>query len=75
MPPNSTIILKKCPFCGWVFLAEKGDRAHPYCSIEKPIESNVKGDLITKLYDCRNPKCSRRITAYYYQAKPVLKLG
>lgn len=73
MAPKAIIILKKCPFCNWTFLAEKGDRLHPYSSTEKPKETCVKGDVIMKLYDCRNPKCLKPITVYYYKAKPRLQ--
>jgi hypothetical protein len=69
-----TIILKKCPFCNWTLLAERGDRMHPHCSTEKPKETVVERDVITKLYSCRNPKCLKPITVYYYNAKQAFKL-
>jgi hypothetical protein len=73
MAPKVTIVLKKCPCCNCIFLAEKGDRLHPYCSTEKPEKSDVKGNVITKLYDCRNPKCLKQITVYHYNTKSAFK--
>ena len=75
MPPKAAIILKTCPFCGWTFLVEKGDRIHPYCSTEKPKEATVEEDVICKLFNCRNPKCLEPIMVYYYKAKPTSKLA
>ena len=74
MAPKVTIILKKCPYCNWNFLAEKGDRLHPHSSTEKARKSDVKGNVITKLYDCRNPKCLKLITVYYFRTKSAFKL-
>jgi hypothetical protein len=74
MTPKVTIVLKKCPYCNWIFLAEKGDRLHQYSSTEKPEKSDVKGHIITKLYDCRNPKCLKQIAVYYYKTKSAFKL-
>ena len=73
MTPKATV-LKKCPSCGWTFEVEKGDKLHPHCSTKKPKDTDITEDVVTKLYDCRNPKCLKPITVYYYRAKPFFRV-
>lgn len=62
----------RCPKCEHRFEAENGDNLHPYCSVEKPKESEVvDGSIIEQPYDCSNPKCREPITVYWYQPKRV----
>lgn len=68
MNPKTTIILR-CPNCKHTFEVDKGDKLHPYCSTDKPEESDVTEDIIPKVYDCRNPDCREPITVYYYKPK------
>jgi hypothetical protein len=68
MTPKATIILR-CPKCDWSFEAERGDKLHPLCITEKPLESDVTEDAITRVYDCRNPNCMNPITVYCNKPK------
>ena len=70
--PNMSNRIKtlKCPHCGYSFEAVGGDNSHSYCSIKKPLESEVvNGSIKEQLYDCANPRCRNPITVYWFEPK------
>lgn len=62
---TSRIILE-CPSCHWMFEAEPPDKKHSAYSFQKPQEGRFIGDLITQNRICRNPKCKKTITIYWF---------
>jgi len=56
----------ECPNCQSKFEARLPDRLHSAYSFEKPQEGRFTGSVITQNLVCRNPKCRKPITIYWY---------
>jgi hypothetical protein len=61
----------ECPSCHWMFEAEAPDSLHPCASLEKPAVG-VEGDVVSKKHVCRNPRCKKQFTIYWFEAKLYL---
>ena len=57
----------ECPNCHWVFEAKMPDKRHSVASLEKPQKSKVIGDIVEESRVCRNPKCKRSFTIYWFE--------
>lgn len=67
--PKELVVLE-CPRCCWIFRVEKPDSQHPNCAFNKPDQIKTKGNLVEEPRVCRNPKCKKHFTLYWYkQAK------
>ncbi len=55
-----------CPYCGHPFEAHAPDSWHSEYSYEEPPISNVRGELKKREFTCKNPKCNKQITLYWY---------
>jgi hypothetical protein len=62
-------IVLRCPFCETRFETFSVDNFHVEGRVEKPSKDDYVGDIIEKIEDCRNPKCLRPITVYWYEPK------
>ena len=56
----------ECPNCQSKFEARQPDRLHSACAFEKPQKGRFTGRVITQKLICRNPKCRKPITVYWY---------
>ena len=56
----------ECPYCNWIFEAAPPDNMHSAYSFEKPLRSSFYGDVIEQDLVCRNPKCKKAFTVYWY---------
>lgn len=72
MPPKKIIL--HCPYCGWRFETSRPDDFHKYGSVSRPKESEVIEDIEETVQDCRNPKCLKPITVYWFEPKPFFKV-
>ena len=61
----STFVLE-CPYCHWMFKAKQPDRHHSVYSFAKPLIGSFHGEVIEQNIVCRNPKCKKPITIYWY---------
>jgi uncharacterized C2H2 Zn-finger protein len=69
--PEITKVVLECPRCCWIFEAERPDTQHSNCSFNKPEDSKIKSGIIEEPRVCRNPKCKKQFTLYWYRtAKP-----
>ena len=58
----------ECPYCYWIFEALPPDKIHFAYSYEKPLRHSFYGKVIEQNLVCRNPKCRKSITVYWYSA-------
>jgi len=56
----------ECPYCHWFFKASAPDKIHSAYSFEKPLRGSFYGEVIKQNLVCRNPKCKKSITIYWY---------
>ena len=59
-------LVLECPYCHWFFNATPPDRVHSAYSFEKPLVGSFNGKVIEQNLVCRNPKCKKQITIYWY---------
>lgn len=59
----------RCPSCAYLNEVEQPNTLHPRNSFDKPEEADVDGDVIEKIYDCRNEKCRNPFTVYWFMPK------
>jgi hypothetical protein len=59
----------ECPNCHWVFEATITDKYHTFASVEEPQKGKITGDAITENRFCRNPKCQKPFTLYWFDLK------
>ena len=57
----------ECPACHWVFEAERPDSRYPVASLEKPRKGDIIGDIKEENYVCRNPRCKKAFTVYWFE--------
>ncbi|MCJ7763348.1 hypothetical protein MUP38_07855 [Candidatus Bathyarchaeota archaeon] len=57
----------ECPNCNWIFEAKRLDSRYPVASLEKPQKSKVAGDIIEENHVCRNQKCKKSFTVYWFE--------
>jgi rubredoxin len=57
----------ECPDCNWVFEAKRPDSRHSLASLEKPQKGNISGDIKEENYVCRNPRCKKAFTVYWFE--------
>jgi hypothetical protein len=62
----ATKLLLRCPYCDWPFEVNPPDRVHSAYSFEKPVKGSFYGEVIEQNIVCRNPKCKKPITIYWY---------
>lgn len=65
-------VVLECPRCCWIFEVGRPDKLHPDCSFNKPETSKTESSIIEEPRVCRNPKCKKQFTIYWYgkTAKP-----
>ena len=73
MTPKRNILY--CPVCKWRFEATSPDDFHKKGSVNRPKEDEVVEDIRETVEDCRNPKCLKPITVYWYEPKRYFRLG
>jgi len=56
----------ECPYCHWIFKATPPDEVHSAYSFEKPLKGSFHGGIIEQNFVCRNPKCKKEFTLYWY---------
>ena len=59
-------LILECPYCQWTFEANPPDNVHSAYSFEKPLKSSFYGEVLEQKIVCRNPKCKKHITIYWY---------
>ena len=59
----------RCPSCKRKLAVTRPDTLHPLWSLEKPRLDEVKGDVVTQVYTCKNSDCNADVTVYWYEAK------
>lgn len=64
-----------CIYCGEPFEVYPPDDAHPISSRDRPIETEVEGEIIEMTFDCRNPECLKPNTLYWYRPKMSISVG
>jgi hypothetical protein len=57
----------ECPNCHWILEAIRPDKRHSVASLEKPQKSKVVGDIVEENHVCRNPKCKKSFTVYWFE--------
>ena len=57
----------ECPSCHWVFEAKVPDKRHSVASLEEPQKNKIIGDIIEENRVCRNPKCKKSFTIYWFE--------
>jgi rubredoxin len=57
----------ECPNCHWIFEVKIPDKRHPVASLEKPQKGKTVGDIIEENLVCRNPKCKKPFTIYWFE--------
>jgi len=57
----------ECPNCHWLFEAKMTDKRHSVASLVEPQKGKVMGDIIEENRVCRNPKCKRAFTIYWFE--------
>ena len=63
---ESQLVLR-CPYCDdWTFEVKLPDSWHSAYSFEEPLMSSFHGDIKKQEIVCRNPKCRKAITIYWY---------
>jgi hypothetical protein len=72
LTPNKQVgrdrkVVLECPRCCWIFEAKKPDSRHPNCTFSKPEAGKVHDDVIEEPRVCRNPKCKKQFTLYWYK--------
>jgi hypothetical protein len=61
-----TELTLECPYCNWIFKAAPPDKIHSAFSYEKPFRGSFYGKVIEQNFVCRNPKCQKAFTVYWY---------
>ena len=56
----------ECPYCYWIFKATPPDKIHSAFSYEKPLKGSFYGKVMERDFVCRNPKCKKVFTVYWY---------
>ena len=59
----------ECPECYWMFNVKRPNSSHPVASLKKPKENSFDGTIIEELHDCRNPKCRKTFSIYWFEPK------
>jgi hypothetical protein len=63
----------ECPSCHWIFEVQAPDSLHPSAALEKPLNVGIVGDvLFSEGHVCRNPRCKKQFTIYWYDSKLYL---
>jgi len=65
-PENNRVVLE-CPRCCWIFEPKKPNRQHTNCSFNKPQTNKTNDTVIEEPRVCRNPKCKKQFTIYWYK--------
>ena len=63
------IVRLKCPSCQWTFEAAPPDNQHSFASTKEPAINRINGDAIKKDQRCRNPKCQKQFSVYWFDFK------
>ncbi len=56
----------ECPYCEEIIEVASSDKLHTAFSATKPIPSIYYGKVKVKRHKCKNPKCGKRVTVYWY---------
>jgi hypothetical protein len=56
----------KCPYCNHDFNVSPPDSWHSEHSFDEPMMSNVHGEIKKQKIVCRNTKCGKTITIYWF---------
>jgi hypothetical protein len=56
----------ECPRCCWIFETSPPDRKHPNFTYNKQEANNTVSSIIEEPRICRNPKCKKHFTLYWY---------
>ena len=56
----------ECPYCEEIFEVKSPDKLHITFSTAKPIPKSFHSNVVSKRYRCKNPKCRKTITVYWY---------
>ena len=59
----------RCPNCKTKLEVTRPDTLHPLCSLEKPRDEDVAGDVVAQVYTCKNPDCNANVTVYWHESK------
>jgi hypothetical protein len=65
---NEKVTLE-CPNCHWVFEATMVDKHHSFASVKEPQKDKITGDVTVENRVCRNPKCQKPFTLYWFDLK------
>jgi len=63
------IVRLECPSCHWMFKAAPPDNQHTFASTKEPAKNKINSDTIKKDQHCRNPKCQKQFSVYWYDSK------
>jgi hypothetical protein len=63
----------ECPKCHWIFDAPMPDKCHVFASFEAPRKSEITSDIILESHVCRNPKCQKTFTVYWFDSRMHIK--
>jgi hypothetical protein len=63
----------ECPKCHWIFDAASPDKCHMFASVEAPQKNEVTSDIILESHVCRNPKCQKIFSIYWFDSKMHIK--
>ena len=56
----------ECPDCHWILEATPPNKIHSAYSYEKPLRGSFYGEVVKQDVVCRNPKCKKAFTIYWY---------
>jgi hypothetical protein len=56
----------ECPFCFEIFEVDSPDKAHTAYSSKKPNQEVFRANIVKKRHRCKNPKCNKILTTYWY---------
>ena len=59
-------LLLRCPYCDWPFEVNPPDKLHFAYSFEKPSRGSFYGEVTEQNLVCRNSKCKKPLTIYWY---------
>ncbi len=61
-----TQLVLNCPYCNAIFEVTPPDSWHFESSLEEPLMSEVYGEVKKQELVCKNSKCRKSITVYWY---------
>lgn len=59
----------RCPLCKRKLEVTRPNSLHPLCSLDKPKDDEVEGDVVTQVYTCKNLDCNANVTVYWHEVK------